>query len=126
MGVAPRTPRDGLPEKEGEHPGGQVMGVCVAGGGALATKVAVQTKGGAAAADYLSSRGREKEGQHTLFGPELSTRTHRPAGTGNGGRTLTSVLSLYLGVGCCWLFRAADASLRCHLRSCQYDRSLQT
>ena len=58
--------------------------------------------------------------------PTKSTRTQASQSTHGGGRTLTSVLSLYLGVVVGCRCRAADASLGCHLRSCQYDRSLQT
>ena len=76
----------------------------------------------------LSGGGRikQQEDKHKHWDPtQEHTHTGQPEHTGKR-RTLTSVLSLYLGVGCCWLFRAADASLSCHLRSCQYDRSLQT
>ena len=46
------------------------------------------------------------------------TRTQASQSTRGKRRTLTSVLSLYLGVGCCCLFQAVDASLDCHLRLC--------
>ena len=87
MGVAPRTPRDGLPEKESEHPGGQV--VC-GGWWCTGNEGGGTDEGGAAAADYLSSRpgpGERERGTTHTFGPELSTRTHRPASTGNGVRS---------------------------------------
>ena len=64
--------------------------------------------------------------QQDKLGPDQEKARHTHTGQQAHGerRTLTSVLSLYLGVGC--RCRAADASLDCHLRSCQYDRSLQT
>lgn len=76
MGVAPRTPRDGLPissEKESEHPGGQVMGGGVCGGWWCTGNEGGGTDEGGRLLPIISPRGqapgREKEGQHTLLDP---------------------------------------------------------
>ena len=115
MDVAPRThttrARGGI--AQGERRGTVWRGGCVW------RLVALATTGG--------NIRRFSQDKHKTR-PRAHAHTGQPEHTHGGGRALTSVLSLYLGVVVvgCLAIRAADASLSCHLRSCQYDRSLQT